>query len=397
VTALRSARRRRAGRAIGTLLGGACCVAGAAGAAAQTAHQLQLEVAGSHARPPAGVVADPATYITGALHWLRAGGMTAFAGVGAGAAAAQDADGWVSGYGGVLLERSLNPGLAAGLTASAVAFRLDRTDAYRVAAVRIEPELRVGTDAQHLTARLHGGLGGVRSRPVDQDTSALLWAAGGALLLERAVGRTRVRAGAAAAATRTGTFLSGGGAVEAWVGGARAHLEARIWYVPDAGTVGTMQLRVDVPLTRVLRAAAAGGRSDPDPLLGTPASAYASAGISWDVLATVAPPPPASIELLPGAGTVRFTVAPGEDGSAGTRAEGDAISVVELIGDFSAWRPVPLREIEPGRWRVELPVAPGVYHFVFRVDGELWLPADAPGRTQDEWGRPTATLVVPDA
>jgi hypothetical protein len=48
-------------------------------------------------------------------------------------------------------------------------------------------------------------------------------------------------------------------------------------------------------------------------------------------------------------------------------------------------------------WTVVMDVERDLHHFGFRVDGEWWMPDGAPGRTLDEWGRPTATLVVPGA
>jgi hypothetical protein len=398
VAALRSVRPFRAARAIaGAIAGAAACAVGTARASAQSAHQLEFEVAASHARPPAGLIGDPASYLTAALHWLHTGRIVAFGGLGAGVAAVDEGDGWVSAYGGTRLDRSLSPALVAGVSASAIAFRIDRPDAYNVAELRFEPELRIGDGATQLTVQLHGGVARAGSRLEDGSLVEDRWSAGGALRVERALGRSRIGAGATAYETATGTFASGGGTLETWFGAVRANLNARVWSVPDAGATGTVQLRLDVPLTRVLRAVAAGGRSDPDPLLDARAGTYASGGIVWDVLATTFPPPPALIELLPARGSVRFTVTPPEGVTGATSGAAGGVTTVEIMGDFSVWQPIPLREIEPGRWSVELPIAGGIYHFVFRVDGELWLPADAPGRGQDEWGRPTATLVVPDA
>jgi len=70
---------------------------------------------------------------------------------------------------------------------------------------------------------------------------------------------------------------------------------------------------------------------------------------------------------------------------------------VELLGDFSSWDPVAMESGPEGQWVVEIEVAPGLYHFGFRVDGTWWVPDGSPGRTQDEWGRSTGTLVVPGA
>lgn len=397
VAPLASARPFRTFRFAAGLFAGVAAHVLAAAAAAQGNHQIQLEVAASHARPPAGLVGEPATYVTGALHWFHAGRVTTFGGAGAGLAADENAAGWVSAYGGAQLTRVLSPAVTAGVDASAVGFRLDRADAYRVAALRIEPLLRFGAGTTHVTVQLHGGVGRAASRVEDVDDTEDLWSAGGALRVERAVGRHRVGVVAAAYDARTGAFASGGASVETWVGEARAELEARVWSVPGEDAIATVQLRLDVPLTRVLRAVAAGGRSDPDPLLAVRAGTYVSAGISWNVLATLAPPPPALIELVPARGEVRFTVAAEDIAIGGTGGSAAAVSSVELLGDFTEWQPVPLRQVRSGQWTVELPIAAGVYHFVFRVNGELWLPPAAPGRGRDEWGRPTATLVVPGA
>ena len=67
---------------------------------------------------------------------------------------------------------------------------------------------------------------------------------------------------------------------------------------------------------------------------------------------------------------------------------------VDLIADFTEWRPVAMRRTDGG-WTVEMRVPPGTYHFAFVVDGRWYVPPDAPGRVSDEWGRANATLVVP--
>ena len=47
-----------------------------------------------------------------------------------------------------------------------------------------------------------------------------------------------------------------------------------------------------------------------------------------------------------------------------------------------------------GRWAVELSVPEGTHHFGFLVDGDWFVPVDAPDTVPDEWGRRNATLVV---
>jgi hypothetical protein len=53
---------------------------------------------------------------------------------------------------------------------------------------------------------------------------------------------------------------------------------------------------------------------------------------------------------------------------------GDAAArEVALVGDFNGWHPEhQLRQIEPGVWSLDVALAPGVYNYVFVVDGKTW-------------------------
>ena len=52
-------------------------------------------------------------------------------------------------------------------------------------------------------------------------------------------------------------------------------------------------------------------------------------------------------------------------------------------------------ERQDDSWTIRLTLAPGVYHFGFRLDGEWFVPDDATGLITDEYGQRNATLVVP--
>ena len=66
---------------------------------------------------------------------------------------------------------------------------------------------------------------------------------------------------------------------------------------------------------------------------------------------------------------------------------------VDCLGDFTGWEPVPM--VRDGEiWRLDLPIEPGAHHFGFLVDGDWYVPPDAPGLTADEWGGMQATIVV---
>jgi hypothetical protein len=66
---------------------------------------------------------------------------------------------------------------------------------------------------------------------------------------------------------------------------------------------------------------------------------------------------------------------------------------VEILGDWNAWRPQPVRHDGGGLYDVELRLQPGVYHFVFRVDGELRVPEGYETAPDDFGGRSAVVRV----
>lgn len=68
---------------------------------------------------------------------------------------------------------------------------------------------------------------------------------------------------------------------------------------------------------------------------------------------------------------------------------------VELLGDFTGWEAVPLREAGAGWWVVELPVDSGEHEYVYRVDGALRTPPEAERLREDGFGGVNGVLTVP--
>ena len=68
-------------------------------------------------------------------------------------------------------------------------------------------------------------------------------------------------------------------------------------------------------------------------------------------------------------------------------------ATVSVTGDFTDWSEVPMTR-DGELWVVELAVESGAHHYGFLVDGAWHVPADAPGRAEDEWGGMHATLMV---
>jgi hypothetical protein len=160
------------------------------------------------------------------------------------------------------------------------------------------------------------------------------------------------------------------------------NLEGRIWNTPTEEIEGAVELTLSIPVGDGFTLEVAGGRAGPDPLLDTPPGVNGSALLSWEVLGPPRPPEPVyRVGQEPTGTFVTF------------RLEREDATEVAVIGDFSGWEPVPLQE-RGGVWRARIPIAPGVYHFGFLVDGEWHVPDHAPGRVTDEFGRDNATLVV---
>ncbi len=92
--------------------------------------------------------------------------------------------------------------------------------------------------------------------------------------------------------------------------------------------------------------------------------------------------------------------------SAATAAEVPAIYVqfrldaaqatsVSLAGSFSEWRPsIELRESTPGVWTATVPLTPGVYDYLFLVDGVEWVPDTAAHVVEDDFGSTNSRLFL---
>jgi len=66
-----------------------------------------------------------------------------------------------------------------------------------------------------------------------------------------------------------------------------------------------------------------------------------------------------------------------------------------IAGDFTNWMPVRM-ERHGDEWRFSVHVSRGVYRFAFRgADGQWFVPASFPNRTDDGMGGWAAVLVVP--
>jgi hypothetical protein len=96
---------------------------------------------------------------------------------------------------------------------------------------------------------------------------------------------------------------------------------------------------------------------------------------------------------------VRFDVREATERGAGMqrlRVVAPHVRVVELMGDFTDWRPVVLAMAGDGIWEVTLTLAPGIHRVNVRADGGAW--GAPPGLTvaTDDFGGVVGLLPVGD-
>lgn len=128
-----------------------------------------------------------------------------------------------------------------------------------------------------------------------------------------------------------------------------------------------------------------GGGYLPDPYQGLPRASYVSGGVRlYATRRTPRPRAPAAPPLAPewqgDSVVVRF------------RMEG--ATSVALAGDWTDWRPQPLRPAGVEEWEGTLAIPPGIYHFVLLVDGKEWVVPKGVATVPDGMGGQAALLVV---
>jgi hypothetical protein len=362
-------------------------VGGTSGVHAQDT-RVYVDAGVSHARPPADVRADPATY---ALLGGRLAAGPAYASLYGGLAMDVGSADWVGGSLGATARAMTAGPLDLSLTGFLAAFSMGDPTPYRAITARIIPEARVRAGAASVVLRGYGGAG--RSEVTDPsldppaDVETDLWMYGGGAEYSIPAGRTQLRTGAEAYGTASGGYYAAyagslGSLPLGRHGNAFWSLLLKLWDTPGGGEV-ELSLSLNVPLTSAWSAESALGRSGPDPLLGSPAGVDGSLLIRWSAALSPAEPPPL------------YRLSHGSDGETVVlfRLEFDGAEAVSVIGDFSDWEPVAMTR-RGDVWVVRVPVRPGLYHFGFLVDGRWHVPEDAPGRVTDEFGRSNATLVV---
>lgn len=76
------------------------------------------------------------------------------------------------------------------------------------------------------------------------------------------------------------------------------------------------------------------------------------------------------------------------------RVRAPSANTVEVMGDFTEWRPVSLHSEQNGWWTVQLTVNPGIHELNVRIDGGPWTVPQGLPRKSDEFGSSVGVLVI---
>lgn len=373
-----------------------------AGADAQS-DGVFLNVGGSHSRSPSGSEVDPSTYGLGGLtvSWSPGPRGRLFANALGGLSFEETAGDWASLIlGGDVWTPLAGGRLAASLGARGEAFTVGAPFEFRALTGELTPRLSVRAGPAWLSLAGRGGLG--QSEAEVRRTSDLpvlppgiaptgevesdLWFAGGGPEAQLSAGPVTLGLGGHFYEADNGEYRQAFGTLSGEVGPTVVSLDLRVWDTPTDDEV-TGGLTIRLPVASGWTGHAGGRRSNPDPLLQTVPSARGSFMVGRRLVGfggeEEGPLPLYRVDPRPDAAgaDVRFRL---------RRPDADR---VVILGDFTDWEPVPM-ERRDGAWVLELRVEPGVHRFGFRIDGEWRVPEDAPGRSEDEWGRPNAMLVV---
>jgi len=145
-----------------------------------------------------------------------------------------------------------------------------------------------------------------------------------------------------------------------------------------------------------------GGRYPTDPVSGSVAGRYLTAGVRLRTAtlrrpATSTPVPvgraPASADGDPSSGPQLELQSASDDVRLLLHTPG--ASSVELAADFTDWHPVALTRITEDTWQLVLHVARGVHRLNVRIDGGRWLAPAGTTRSADEFGGEVGTVAVP--
>jgi hypothetical protein len=161
----------------------------------------------------------------------------------------------------------------------------------------------------------------------------------------------------------------------------------------DAGTESDHWQRLDlsVPINPSVALMATAGRRPAVPEERLPAGAFAIFGVQLSFRNAA---PPLAAQSADGRDTPRFVALDVGGGRRSISIIGLAARRVEIIADFTDWKPVDLATIGENVWHATLPIAPGAHRISIRVDGRAWMPPPGLPVTADEFMGTVGILLI---
>jgi hypothetical protein len=156
----------------------------------------------------------------------------------------------------------------------------------------------------------------------------------------------------------------------------------------DRWLAGTATVRLIGPMSLVAR----GGSQPSDPLRGTPGVAFTSVALRLETARS-----PTVASMIVSESSSKPTMVSRELGDGQrliTVLLPDARSV-ELMGDFTSWKPVTMSRSSAGLWQVRVSLGEGSHRLDVRADSGAWEPPPGIPSTADEFGGSVGILTVP--
>ena len=146
---------------------------------------------------------------------------------------------------------------------------------------------------------------------------------------------------------------------------------------------------VELPLLPWLELVAEAGRHPSTPEQRLPGYRFGSLGVRIRHRAGTPQHEPAVLAIAPD-DAPRAEV----DGDGRLVLRGVMAASVDVMGDFTDWKPAPLDSVAPARWQYHLRLPPGVYHLMIRIAGGTWQAPPGLPILVDDLEQPVGLLVV---
>ena len=136
---------------------------------------------------------------------------------------------------------------------------------------------------------------------------------------------------------------------------------------------------------------AAAGRSGSDPVTSVPGARYFALGLRLKVGPPVLAPAPAPATTI---ATAPFRIGPAVAAGREVVVHARDARGVELAGDFTDWKPVPLQPWGGDGWRALFYITPGLHRLAIRIDGGAWQAPPGTRPVTSEFGGEVAEVAV---